>query len=128
MASKPTTRQMSDSHEQFLEGVFRGKLMPGSGNQWAKQTDVRNKRHDVPFAFAVDGKSSFAKSISISLAMWDKLVEQANGERPALALRWYEDYRLQPVLDLIAIEAGEFEEILEAARKYEALRRAGKAE
>lgn len=120
MVNKPTTRQMSDSHEKFLATLIDGIRMPGSGNQWARPTDARNKRYDTDYAFAVDGKSTLGKSIGVSQDMWNKVVEQADGERPMLALRWFSDYRLTVAQDLIVIDAGDFAEILADARAYRA--------
>lgn len=120
MVNKPTTRQMSDSHEKFLATLIDGIRMPGSGNQWARPTDARNKRYDTEFAFAVDGKSTLGKSIGVSQEMWTKVVEQADGERPMLALRWFSDYRLTVAQDLIVIDASDFAEILADARAYRA--------
>lgn len=118
MANKPTTRQMSDAHEKFLASLIDGLRMPGSGNQWARQTDARNKRYDMPFPFAVDGKSTLGKSVGVTQEMWEKVVEQANGERPMLALRWYSDWRLTVAQDLVVIDAADFRELLEAARAH----------
>jgi len=111
----PTTRQMSDAHEKYLANLIDGVRMPGSGNQWARQTDARNKRY-TSWPFAVDGKSTFGKSIGVSRSMWDKVVEQANGERPLLALRFYADERLTVAEDLVVMSADDFAELLEAAR------------
>ncbi len=116
---------MSDAHEKFLATLIDGVRMPGSGNQWARQTDARNKRYDTPWAFAVDGKSTFGKSVGVSLEMWSKVVEQANGERPMLALRWYSDYRLTVGEDLVVLAADDFAEILEDARRWREHERGG---
>lgn len=118
MVNRPTTRQMSDAHERFLADLIGGLRMPGSGNQWARQTDARNKRYDTEYPFAVDGKSTLGKSVGVTREMWDKVVEQANGELPALALRWYSDYRLTVAQDLVVIEAGDFASLLADARAY----------
>jgi hypothetical protein len=122
---KPTTRKMSDAHEKFLEGVFGGnsKIMPNSGAGWAKQMDVRGSHTEEEFAFAVDGKSTFRESIGVTRDMWDKAVEQSANEIPALALRWYDTWRLDVGLDLVLVEAQTFKALLEAANENQALRK-----
>jgi hypothetical protein len=113
---------MSDKHEKYLQGVFgeNSKIMPNSGAGWAKQMDVRVSNHDETFAFAVDGKSTLNKSVGVSIAMWEKAVEQAHNELPALALRWYGTYRLNPLLDLIVIDADTFKSMTDYIKELEA--------
>lgn len=120
LVHKPTTRKMSDKHEAFLAELFgeHSSVMPGSGSGWAKQMDVRGKHLEEEYAFAVDGKSTFRESISVSLAMWEKAVEQAHNEIPALALRWYSSYQLDSKLDLVVIEAQTFKAMKECAEEW----------
>lgn len=118
MATRPTTRQMSDSHEKFLAEALDGVRSAGSGNQFKDQMDGRNKRYDQPFALAWDGKSTLGNSVGVTREMWYKAREQSHGEIPILALRWYEDYRLSADLDLVVLDINDFAEILEAARKW----------
>lgn len=118
MADKPTTRKMSDAHEKFLAELFDGEISVGSGNQFKDQMDGRNKRYDQAFALAWDGKSTLGKSVGVTREMWEKALEQSHGETPMLALRWYNDYRLEPALDLVVLNAYSFAEILAAARKW----------
>lgn len=120
---RPSTRKMSDRHEEFLAELFgqHSKIMPGSGSGWAKQMDVRGKHHEEEYAFAVDGKSTFGESIGVSKAMWDKACEQAHNEIPALALRWYSTYQLDSALDLIVVEAQTFKAMKDCAEEYPAL-------
>lgn len=123
--NKPSTRKLSDKHEQFLADLFgeHSKIMPGSGSGWAKQMDVRGSHTEEDFAFAVDGKSTLRESIGVSRAMWEKAVEQSHNEIPALAFRWYSNYQLDPELDLICVEAQTFKALLEMAKENEALRK-----
>lgn len=123
MASKPTTRQMSDVHEKEIADLFGGLIMPGSGNQWANQMDVR-QHHLVTgeWSFAFDGKSTLGKSIGVSVEMWEKAVEQAEHEKPALPLRFFEDYRMKGGHHLVVLDANDLAGLIEAARKYEAVR------
>lgn len=109
---------MSEAHEAFLAQVIGGKVVRGSGAGWANKLDVRNAHWQEPYALALDGKSTFAKSISVSLAMWDKVVEQAHYHQPGMALRFYHDARLQQTTDLIVVEAGWFSSLLSDARDH----------
>lgn len=121
-----TTREMSDKHEEFLAELIDGRRMPGSGNQFNGQMDVRNDGYRQHHPFAADGKSTFGKSISLTLDMLLKAREQAHSEFPMIALRWYEDETLRETDDWIAIEAESFARLLADARAYCDLReRAG---
>ena len=118
MASKPTTRQMSDAHEKEIADLFGGLIMPGSGNQWANQMDVRQHHLTLgDWAFAFDGKSTLGESIGVSKSMWRKAREQAEHEKPILPLRFFEDYRLGPQgLHLCVVDANDLAGLIEAAR------------
>jgi hypothetical protein len=107
---------MSNKHERFLQELFGGRLTPGSGNGFANQMDVRNNRED-PLPLAIDGKSTFGKSVSITEEMWNKAVEQAGDLTPVLALRWYvKDNTLTTKRDLVVLDAHDFAEMAEALR------------
>jgi hypothetical protein len=80
---------MGDRHEEYLLDMLGGTGSPGSGNQWNRPMDGRHSRYETEFAFAWDGKSTMASSQTVTLGMWDKAQEQARGERPMLALRYY---------------------------------------
>lgn len=72
-------------------------------------------------AFRWDGKATRSKSVSVSLAMWDKAVQQAHAERPLLALRFYFDDRLRGFLDLMTIRGDDMVELLERSRRLDDL-------
>ncbi|MFD8650695.1 hypothetical protein [Streptomyces mirabilis] len=112
-------KMMGDAHEQHLAEVLGMRQTAGSGNQWRDPIDARHNRLDSQYAFAVDGKSTLAKSISITRAMWEKAVEQAGGERPMLGLRFYDDNARKVHADLAACDLLDFAELLEAARLWE---------
>lgn len=117
MASDPTTRNMSDKHERFLQKLFGGRITPGSGNGFANQMDVRNDREE-PVPLAIDGKSTFGKSVGVTLEMWEKAVEQAGDLTPVLALRWYvKDNTLTSKRDLVVIDANDFAEMIQVLRE-----------
>jgi hypothetical protein len=118
VVSKPTTRDMSDKHEITLAELLGGRVTRGSGNQFRDQMDGRNSRHQA-HALAWDGKSTQASSTIVSRQMWTKAIEQAAGEKPMLALRFYgPGYELTPQVDLAVLDLHDFVEILEDARAY----------
>lgn len=112
MAGDRTTRDLSDRHELFLAELFGGNRTRGSGNQSNQPLDVRMDRSE-PFALGFEGKSTRKASLSVPLATWTKLVEQAHGLRPALALRFYaDDNRLAVVKDLVVLDAHDLAELM----------------
>lgn len=112
-----TTRDLSDRHEAHLVQVLGGRRTPGSGNQANNPMDGRHNRYTSGLAFAWDGKATLGKSLSISLAMWEKAQEQALGERPMLALRWYLNERLTDQVDLVAVSLDDFVEMRDLAER-----------
>lgn len=113
MARDRTTRDLSDRHELFLADLFGGERMRGSGNQFNNPLDVRMDPTG-PFALGFEGKSTRKGSLSISVATWQKLLEQAHGLRPALALRFYrDDNTLTPLHDLVVVKAHDLAELMD---------------
>lgn len=114
MASKPTTRQMSDKHEVDLARILGWRRTKGSGNQFSDPTDGR---HDEgAWRFCGDGKSTFGASRTVSRGDWAKLVGQSHGARPLLPIRFYNDYRLNPALDLVVCDLHDFAELVATVR------------
>jgi hypothetical protein len=110
------SKKMGDTHEAHLSEILGGAVTRGSGNQWKAQMDGRHNRMKRRFAFAWDGKSTLKASISVSLKMWRKAREQSGGERPLLALRFYNTEKLDDVLDdLVVLDLNDFAELLEVA-------------
>lgn len=117
MVSKPSTRDMSDKHEEFLADLLDGRRTKGSGSHWRDQMDGKNDQREQPHALAWDGKATQAASVSISREMWLKACEQSSGLIPSIAIRFYgKGFGLKPELDLIALEANDFAAILADAR------------
>lgn len=108
-------KDMGDAHEDAIADLLGGRQSRGSGNQWQNPIDGRQSRRHRLYAFAWDCKSTLAKSMSVSLAMWDKAREQAGGERPMIPIRFYADEKLRVTRDLIVVDANDFAEVLEAA-------------
>lgn len=107
--------EMSSKHETWLARILGGRKTPGSGNQARNPMDGRHNRYDVPYAFAWDGKSTRGVSISVNRGMLDKAVLQADGERPMIALRFYDDDRLRGYEDWFLVRADDFIEMREDA-------------
>ena len=114
MASKPTTRQMSDAHEHYVADVLGGRVAKASGAQFNDQMDGRHD--DGRWRFAWDGKATLGKSIGVSRDMWSKAIEQSHGARPLLPLRFYDDYRLTSGLDLVVADLNDLAEMIEELR------------
>lgn len=113
MAKDPTTRNLSDAHEIFLADLFGGRRTRGSGNQTNNPLDVRLDP-TAPFPMGLEGKSTRSKSLSVSVATWEKLLDQAHGLRPALALRFYRsDNLLVPLHDLVVLNAHDLAELID---------------
>ncbi len=120
-----TTRKMSDAHEIWLSDLLQGRMTKGSGNQWHNPMDGRHSGRHQHYAFAWDGKSTFSKSASISLSMWEKAREQASPEEPLIPLRFYATERLEVALDLVALKADVFAEVLADANRWQAAKEQG---
>ena len=110
--------KMGDQHEAWAAEFFGGRRSKGSGSQWNSQMDGRQSRHDTPIAFAWDCKSTLGKSIGFSRQMTAKAVDQADGERPMLPLRFYDNERLTSFEDWVAVRADDFREVLDLAEAY----------
>jgi hypothetical protein len=122
MPPAPTTQQMGEKHEKYLAELNGGRKTRSSGNQWNDQADGYNHPDD-PFSWRWDGKSTKGKQIAITLAMVEKIIEQAGDHRPMIALRWYGNDALTQILaDWIAVQASDWSEVLASAREAESLR------
>ena len=103
-------------HETDVAERLGGRKTRGSGSQWHDKGDGRNE-HFGSFPFAWDCKSTQRQSISVTLAMLEKIIEEAHGDRPALPLRFYSNARLDVAQDWIVVKLDDFTEILETARR-----------
>ena len=107
-------RAMSKDHEADITTRLGGRQTRGSGNQWHGPMDGRNDRYCKIFAFAWDCKATRGESIGVGRRMWAKAVNQANGERPCLPIRFYRNDRLTEIdPDLVVLDFNDFEEMLE---------------
>lgn len=118
-------KKMGDAHEEHLAEVYGGRQTRGSGNQPANPMDVRSHRYDETVAFAIDGKSTRAASMSIPRTMLEKAREQAHGERPAIAVRFYDDDRLRSYDDWLLVQEDDALELLERSRRLSAIEAQG---
>ena len=107
---------MSDAHETHIADTFGVRRTRGSGNQFRDQTDGRSHRYDEAVAFAFDGKSTFARSTTIKRDDLDKLTEQSDGERPCLAVRFYDDERLRGYEDWYLTTENDLLTLIERSR------------
>lgn len=65
MAKKWELKEISDSK------LFKGKRVPGSGNQWSKPGDVKTDD------FLMEVKQTDKKSYSLNVAIWKKISKEA---------------------------------------------------
>lgn len=108
-------KRMGDKHEAFLTSILGGRRTRGSGNQWHNPMDGRTSHMTRRYAFAWDGKSTLKRSISVSREMWQKAVEQTGGERPMIALRFYDTESLDVGVDLAVVNLHDLAELIETA-------------
>ena len=120
-----TTRKMSDAQEEHLVEVFGARRTRGSGNQPANPMDARQHRLDSVVAFAVDGKSTRGKSLSVTRDMLAKAEEQSHGERPMIALRFYDDDRLRRFTDWSLIREDDLLELIERSERLSKIEQSG---
>lgn len=114
--SRTDNQRMADAHEEHIVDLIGGRIPRGSGNQWRDKLDGKHDASD-PFAFAWDAKSTRKGSYSVSKKLWAKITEEADGLRPALPIRFYEDSpKLKAELDLVVLTLDDFAEMLEALR------------
>lgn len=116
MAKKPTTRQMSDAQEEHIAEVFGVRRTRGSGNQFRDQMDDRGHRMDEAVALAFDGKSTLGDSIGIKKSELDKADEQAYGEAPVMAYRFYDDWTLRNFQDRYLLTENTLLELVQRSR------------
>lgn len=111
--SRTENQKMADAHEEHIVDLIGGRIPRGSGNQWRDPLDGKHDSGDS-FGFAWDAKSTRKASYSVSKKLWDKITEQADGLRPALPIRFYEDSpKLKAEIDLVVITLDDFAEMLE---------------
>lgn len=121
MSARNLRNRMGEAHEAHIQSVFGGRRTRGSGNQWRDQTDVRMDHREEAVAFAFDGKSTRAKSSTITRADLDKLVQQSAELRPCLAVRFYEDDRLKLAEDWYLVAEDDLLELIERSRLLSAV-------
>jgi hypothetical protein len=114
---------MSEVHERRLADRLGGRMTPGSGSTWRAQMDVRQGHGDASSTYAVDGKSTLGKSISVTREMWAKAVEQAHELRPMLALLFFRDERLNVETSLVVVTDDDFAELYERAAAADRVQR-----
>jgi hypothetical protein len=113
--------RMAEAHERDVCERLGARKTRGSGNQPANPMDGRQNRFAQAVAFAIDCKATRGESISVTRKMVTKAEEQAHGERPMLALRWYDSDRLSVWRDYACIDVDDLAELLEGMGRLRAL-------
>jgi hypothetical protein len=119
MGSGPDRKKMSVIHERDVAKLLGGRVPRGSGNQWHNPTDGVSPHAEV-FAFSWDCKATMANSFSITRMTWKKIKEQASGLRPAVPVRFYDDYTFRTHVDLIVLDLNDFVEMKDRITELEA--------
>jgi len=118
MPANPSTTEMGRRHIEHVAEVLGIEPSAASGSKWQNPADGRSA-HDLPYAIAVEGKSTRGKSLTITLEMIAKLREQALGENPVLPLLWWGTDDLSVVTeDWAAVPLAFLGELLSSARKW----------
>jgi uncharacterized small protein (DUF1192 family) len=94
----------SELYEEFLDRVLGGAKATHSGPHFANPTNG-GQSHEADFVFAWSAAATRGNSITVSKAMWEKAREWAWGDRPLVALRFYDSETIGtcPRLDLAVI-------------------------
>lgn len=112
-------KEMSLRHESNLAEWFGTRVNPGSGNQFNRQGDTRENAHNQEFAFCIDGKATLGTSISVTRSMLKKIKEQAQRERPMIALCFWNNDRFTSSEDWAVIPMDDLRELVERANGSE---------
>lgn len=118
----------SQRHEREVAQALGGEVVAQSG-AGAQKLDVLGPRGPADWRLRVSCKSTVGKSIGITRAMIDE-AEVATafsyGERPAIALRFYDEKGNRVLKDLIAVTIDDWvEREQRTARLEDELRRRG---
>jgi hypothetical protein len=105
-----TRKKMGDAHERYIADLFGVTTHRGSGNQAHNPLDGKQRGYGND-AWEWDCKSTQADSMSIGLKTWWKLIEQGNGGRPMIPIRFYRTERLDVEEDLVVIRAVDLLEV-----------------
>ena len=81
--------EASELYEDFLDRVLGGNKAHRAGPHFANPTNGDQSR-EADFVFAWNAAATRGDSITVSRAMWEKACEWAWGDRPMVALRFYD--------------------------------------
>ncbi len=105
--------KMSQLHEADAAQLVGGERSKGSGSQWQGPADGRSSRMTNEYGWGYECKATCGQGIEVTRKIWAKIADQAEGERPLLMLRWYEDETFERVsYDLVAMDWADFSEIM----------------
>ena len=95
----------SELYDHFLDRVLGGDKADHSGPHFDNPTNSGESGHEAEFVFAWYAAATRGNSISVSKAMWHKAREWAWGDRPMVALRFYDSESIAtcPTLDLAVV-------------------------
>jgi uncharacterized small protein (DUF1192 family) len=95
----------SELYDHFLDRVLGGDKAHHSGPHFDNPTNSSESGQEAEFVFAWYAAATRGDSISVSTAMWEKAREWAWGDRPMVALRFYDSETIAtcPTLDLAVV-------------------------
>jgi hypothetical protein len=95
----------SEIYDHFLDRVLGGDKAHHSGAHFDNPTQDGQSGREAGFVFAWYAAATRGDSISVSRAMWEKAAEWALGDRPMVALRFYDSETIAtcPKLDLAVV-------------------------
>jgi hypothetical protein len=95
----------SDIYEDFLDRVLGGDKAHHSSAHFDNSTNGEQTGREAEFVFAWNAAATRGHSITVTKAMWEKACEWAWGDRPMVALRFYESETIEtgPRLDLAVV-------------------------
>jgi len=95
----------SDIYEDFLDRVLGADKAHHSSAHFDNPTNSKQSEHEAEFVFAWNAAATRGDSITVTKAMWEKACEWAWGDRPMVALRFYDSETIEtgPRLDLAVV-------------------------
>jgi hypothetical protein len=95
----------SQIYEDFLDRVLGGDKAHHSGAHFNNPTHDGQSGREAEFVFAWYAAATRGDSITVTNAMWEKAAKWALGDRPMVALRFYDSETIEtgPRLDLAVV-------------------------
>jgi hypothetical protein len=95
----------AELYDDFLDRVLGGSKAHHSGAHFDNPANGEQSGREAEFVFAWNAAATRGDSIGVSRAMWAKACDWAWGDRPMVALRFYDSGTIAtgPTLDLAVV-------------------------